>query len=314
MGKPRVNIEENRKPIIPLSQVNKPSVLPVTSSTLPSVQIFDKSTIKLDRQIYSRRGFNQAVGIEFEELQKKEDTFSVDQFFQVYDALFFNIPKLGDKSHSAIKRRSNEYIRGFEQIDPKDQVINGLNERIIELENQLVLANQADPEHPFFRNGTLIGEVDSSRVFYMDKGFKRQIPNTNGAFWGTILRVLGYNSADKPDGPRWFPTKVSTKILSQIKTGPDLVEDNFEQSTYIENGELFIGNNVTDDTKDATINNLRTQINSLNRQIEDLQDLLSTTPLGSSVEGDDNTGGVFNNEPTFGGQFGPSFSGTNFFD
>lgn len=312
MGRPRVKIEENKISVKPLSQEVRPVVVP--PSTIPirePVEIIEKNTIKLDREIYSRKNFNSTVNIGFEEFQKKEDTFSPTQFFQLYDSLFFNIPKTGNISHASLVRRSKEYIGGFNQNDPKDSIIDSLNEKIIELEQQLLLANQADPEHPFFKNGTLVGKANSSEVYYMDKGYKRQIPNTNGPFWGTLIKVLGYNTNDRPDGPGWFPTEVSNKILSQIKTGPYLTEDNFEQPTYIESGELLVGTNVTDDTKDAKINELQVEISGLKRQIEDLQDLLNEnpttgTPLGNN-ENVGNIGGTFNGEPTFGGQFGPNF-------
>lgn len=312
MGRSKVTIEENKKPIKPISQVVKPADMPAPTSLVRPVrevvEVVNKNTIKLDREIYSRKGFNSVVNIGFEELQKKEDTFSPTQFFQLYDSLFFTIPKIGNESHASLVRRSKEYIGDFNQTDPKDSIIDSLNEKITDLEQQLLLANQADPEHPFFKNGTLVGKAGSSDVYYMDKGYKRHIPNTSGTFWETIIRALGYDSNDKPDGVGWFPTEVSNKILSQIKTGPMLTEDNFEQPTYIQDGELLVGTNVTDDTKDAKINSLQAEVSSLKRQIEDLQDLLNeNTTTGTPLSNNESNGGAFSGEPTFNGQFGPNF-------
>ena len=134
-----------------------------------------------------------------------------------------------------------------------------LNNKIIELEQQLLLANQTDPEHPFFRNGSLVAEsVDGQRTgkfYYMDKGYKRKVAY-NATFYKTLLSVLGYSTSDD------YP-EASKNILSQIKTGPDLSEGNFEQSTFIESGELYVGENVNDDTKDARINALSNEVRDL---------------------------------------------------
>ena len=268
MGKAPVTIEEAKKPIIPLAgkspakspnsdRYSKPNQV---AALLDPVEIIDKSTITLNREIYSRKGFNQTVGVNFEEFSKKEDTFSVTQFFQLYNALFFDIPRIGVESHNAIKRRSSEFIRGFSaDNDPKDDTIDNLNDKVLELEQQLLLASQSDPQHPFFRNGTLVAEsVDGQRTgkfYYMDKGYKRKVAY-NATFYKTLLSVLGYPTTED------YP-ETSKNILSQIKTGPDLKEGNFEQGTFIKNGELYVGENVNDDTKDARINDLKDQLGQI---------------------------------------------------
>ena len=290
MGKAPVTIEAAKKPITPFA--GKPPTKspnsdryrqPTTEETslsessvitsLDPVEIIDKSTITLNREIYSRKGFNQTVGIEFEEFTKKEDTFSVTQFFQLYNALFFDIPRIGVESHNTIKRRSGEFIRGFTtDNDAKDSTIDNLNDKVLELEQQLLLANQTDPEHPFFRNGSLVAEeVEGERTgkfYFMDKGYKRKVAY-NPTFYRTLLKVLNYETTDDYPG-------ASKNILSQIKTGPDLSESNFEQSTFIENGELYVGENISDDTKDARINALSDEVRNLTEDLTDSSNEIST--------------------------------------
>lgn len=316
MARSKISIEENKKPITPFAGPRKaptsprrkqPVELPkepqqIELLSLEPVEIFEKSTIKLDREIYSRKGFNQIVSIDFEELQKKEDTFSPEQFYQLYDSLFFDIPKTGNISHTSIARRSQEFVRGTNLIDPKDAIIDSLNDKILSLEQELLTANQADPEHPFFKNGTLLAEsvngVRTGKFYFMDKGYKRQV-DYNPTFYTTLLKVLGYTD------PSEYPD-ASKNMLSQIKTGPNLSEGNFEQSTSIVDGELTIGINVTGDTKDATIANLRAEVASLNQRVSDLQEALTdatTGPINQGGGGED-TGGGFTGDPTFGGQFG----------
>ena len=290
MGKASVTIEAAKKPITPFA--GKPLIKspnsdryrqPTTEETslpespviapLDPVEIINKSTITLNREIYSRKGFNQTVGIEFEEFTKKEDTFSVTQFFQLYNALFFDIPRIGVESHNTIKRRSGEFIRGFTtDNDAKDSTIDNLNDKVLELEQQLLLANQTDPEHPFFRNGSLVAEeVEGERTgkfYFMDKGYKRKVAY-NPTFYRTLLKVLNYETTDDYPG-------ASKNILSQIKTGPDLSESNFEQSTFIENGELYVGENISDDTKDARINALSDEVRNLTEDLTDSSNEIST--------------------------------------
>lgn len=239
----------------------RPISTQIENLELEDVQIIENNTIKLDREVFSRTSFNSIVDNSFEELQKKEDTFSITQFFQLYNSLFFDIPKLGNESHIALISKSREYVKGFSVNDPKDATINNLNEEIARLERELLLANssQTEPEHPFFRNGTIVSKGVGSDYYYMDKGFKRQIDYTD-AFHQTLLKVLGYTLPE--GGDNWYPY-TTQRILDNIKTGPNLSESNFEQGTFIKDGELFIGENVTDDTKDAQINELKARIREI---------------------------------------------------
>ena len=172
----------------------------------------------IDREVYSKKGFNENVDIEFEELKKKEDNFSPTQFFQLYDSLFFDIPKIGNNSHANLINRSRQYLQGIDVQNSSDKVIDDLNNRIIELEQELLQNSQLDPEHPFFRNGTLVAEEingeRTSKFYYMDKGFKRKVDYTS-SFYKTLLKVLGYESSDD------YPS-ADVNMLSQIKTGPNL--------------------------------------------------------------------------------------------
>jgi hypothetical protein len=96
----------------------------------------------------------------------------------------------------------------------------------------------------------------------MDKGFKRQI-NYNADFHRLLINTLGYNVDDYPDGPNWYPY-ASVKVLSNIKSGPNLDESNFDQPTFIRDGELIIGESDTGgDPRDAQIEQLRNRIREI---------------------------------------------------
>ena len=96
----------------------------------------------------------------------------------------------------------------------------------------------------------------------MDKGFKRQI-NYNADFHSLLINTLGYNKDDYPDGPNWYPY-ATVEVLSNIKSGPNLDESNFDQPTFVRDGQLFIGESDTGgDPRDAQIEQLRNRIREI---------------------------------------------------
>ena len=255
------NLDAEDQIVPPVEDIN-PIPKSINTLQLEEANIIENNVIKLDREIFSRSSFNSIVPSDFEELSKKEDTFSITQFFQLYNSLFFDIPKIGTESHVSIINQSREYIENYNLDDPKDDIIDTLNNRIQELEEQLLLANQTEDEHPFFRNGTIVSKKDSPDYYYMDKGFKRQI-NYNADFHRLLINTLGYNVDDYPDGPNWYPY-ASVKVLSNIKSGPNLDESNFDQPTFIRDGELIIGESDTGgDPRDAQIEQLRNRIREI---------------------------------------------------
>ena len=74
--------------------------------------------INLNRTVFDKRKFNQSVDTEFSQLvPKEEDKFfdlnlaTVDDFFIIYNNLFYEIPKEGtSNSHEFLIVESSEYI------------------------------------------------------------------------------------------------------------------------------------------------------------------------------------------------------------
>jgi hypothetical protein len=108
--------------------------------------------VKIEKTIYSLQDFNNAVDTNFKQLIRTQPTTvnppeSIDQsitdFFEQYNALFFDIPLSGsDESHLELATRSLEYL-GV-SLDDLTTEISNLREENIELKNQILLSSQID--------------------------------------------------------------------------------------------------------------------------------------------------------------------------
>lgn len=98
--------------------------------------------VDLIKKIYGVATYNKAVDTQFTELvqpvqEVPDTTVTVDQFFNYYDQLFFDIPVSGSvNSHTYIVERSQEYIGGS-VIDAEKQAlieeINSLRQQLLDI-------------------------------------------------------------------------------------------------------------------------------------------------------------------------------------
>ena len=96
--------------------------------------------INFERQVFNKQKFNDTVDTEFTQLvQTPDETFfdvnlaTVEDFFTIYENLFFNIPRLGEaNSHEFLIKQSTEYI-GFEE---QNETIQALLDEITELRQE----------------------------------------------------------------------------------------------------------------------------------------------------------------------------------
>ena len=91
--------------------------------------------IVFEKQAYGSRRVSNTVTTEFLELTQNNKK-DLTTFFNLYDSLFFDIPKEGVTSHETIVKRSKEYLNNF--IDPKDATIEALQDEIENLNNTLL--------------------------------------------------------------------------------------------------------------------------------------------------------------------------------
>tara|TARA_R110002012_G_scaffold193438_1_gene361034 strand:+ start:43 stop:1038 length:996 start_codon:yes stop_codon:yes gene_type:complete len=101
--------------------------------------------IKFQKTIYSQPSFRKRINVSFNELNNKGGEIDIPDFFNQYRKLFYDIPKNGEFSHDTLIKASTDYYRDFN--DPKDLVIDNLNDQIVVLELQLANAQAGfDPE------------------------------------------------------------------------------------------------------------------------------------------------------------------------
>ena len=100
--------------------------------------------IKFIKTIYSQDAFRQSVDTSISELVTQKETIDIQQFFNQYNQIFFDIPQKGINSHETIIRESMDYVNDF--TDYKDEQILDLEDQIIALNNEILELQQADLE------------------------------------------------------------------------------------------------------------------------------------------------------------------------
>jgi hypothetical protein len=88
-------------------------------------------TVNLNRQVFNKQKFNDTVDTTFSELgvQQQDPSFfdlnlaTVDDFFTLYNRLFFEIPKEGAiNSHTFLIKESGDYV-GSQQVNEEIQAL-----------------------------------------------------------------------------------------------------------------------------------------------------------------------------------------------
>jgi len=183
-----------------------------------------QENIKLTKKVYDKQSVNDLLNASFSELANSNNSTSntnlrnrLNQLFTLYNDLFYDIPKIGVQSHTILSQRSRDYIGDY--VDSKDEEIEGLIDKIVDLEQKLADQDQPDEEHPFFRNGTILMDREASwNLYYMDKATRRKIDGDTGSeVFKDLKSALGYKDNDSWED---VVTKISPEVISQITPGP----------------------------------------------------------------------------------------------
>jgi len=101
--------------------------------------------VNLTKEVYGRNTYVRVVDTSFKELYKPtiipapSTQLTVEQFFDYYDTLFFEIPAMGEvNSHEYLVKRSTDYLGGNVLSDNEKAYIDEINS----LRQQLLEANQ----------------------------------------------------------------------------------------------------------------------------------------------------------------------------
>jgi len=99
--------------------------------------------VDVRRKIYGVNSFKNVINTEFTEFVTKDAPVTVqkitdvEEFFKVYDSIFYEIPTTGEKnSHIELINRSSDYI-GVSLSELEEEIKN-LREENVSLKNQIV--------------------------------------------------------------------------------------------------------------------------------------------------------------------------------
>ena len=98
--------------------------------------------ISFNKNVFNKNNFEKIVDINFNQLSKPtpNTTFTLTDFFQLYENLFENIPKEGDiQSHRYILNKTADYL-GVNINETTD--IQALLDEITSLRNELLDTNK----------------------------------------------------------------------------------------------------------------------------------------------------------------------------
>jgi hypothetical protein len=102
--------------------------------------------INIERQVFDKDQFGRVINTQFSQLlnqQQGEETpeFTLEDFFELYESLFFQIPKEGDnESHRYILEKTAEYlgvIISQDDIQALLDEITNLRQQVLDLQTTL---------------------------------------------------------------------------------------------------------------------------------------------------------------------------------
>ena len=90
------------------------------------------------KQVFNKAEYEKTINTSFNDLGVTSitddiaDTTTTEEFFQLYDELFYEIPLLGDNSHEYLVKTSGEYIN----FDQNNELIEALQQEITALREE----------------------------------------------------------------------------------------------------------------------------------------------------------------------------------
>ena len=100
--------------------------------------------VNLNKDSFAKNQYEQVIDTSFSQLVPLSSSIpdeilpTVEEFFQDYDSLFFQIPQTGENSHETLIVTSTDYI-GYQ---PLNDEIQALTEEITSLRTQLLESRQ----------------------------------------------------------------------------------------------------------------------------------------------------------------------------
>ena len=209
------------------TSVNRPSIertpIETINVTTASKYSIEGEVLELQKRHYGTQDASKILDRSFTELTKTKDSVTPETFFNLYRELFFDIPRIGENSHTSLMIESRDYLNDY--IDPKDEKIDELLNRVIEIEKEKATIPS---EHPIFRNGSAIrigtGPDDQGGALgIMQQGRLRRVSNQGDPSpFSQLKRPLGFIDRDgKPLSDGDCFTYVSSQTWNSLPKWPD---------------------------------------------------------------------------------------------
>jgi hypothetical protein len=105
-----------------------------------------KKNIDIKKNVFNKEQYKNVIDTSFTQLISSqevniENVPTIEEFFILYDELFFDIPKTGNNSHESLIKKSTEYIDfnpDNELLDALFEEINQLREENLEINKRLI--------------------------------------------------------------------------------------------------------------------------------------------------------------------------------
>ncbi len=168
--------------------------------------------IKIDRKIYESLKTKEKINNEFTEFILKK--YTIDEFFDLYQQLFYEIEKTGRLSHTTIVAKSTEYAGT--PPNPKDQEILDLREQVKNIQFEI---DSIPEEHPYLPNDMTViqSRQEPSLRYLMQSGRRRRIMSDN--VFDLLKARAGYSKATPNED---FSVLLNADAIAGITPGPDI--------------------------------------------------------------------------------------------
>ena len=107
--------------------------------------------IKIQKTVFNKDQFDKVVDRSFKTFvqpEPVEEQTSIEEFFNLYEQLYFEIPVEGElNSHRVLVEKSSELVefeKNTEDIQPLLEEISTLREQILDFQQQLIAANNPE--------------------------------------------------------------------------------------------------------------------------------------------------------------------------
>ena len=180
---------------------------------LKSTEIVGENiNLSLNKKIYGNNAYD-ILNRDFSELIKPEKNISIEKLFDIYNDIFYSIPKYGNLSHESIILQSEDYFYNF--VNPKEYMV---DELLLEIEaREQVLTDLQTPSSTvsLFPEGTFLKQEGTSVVYIIHGGTKRVVA-------GNLLNTAKQTWGKRDISDLELAQIVDPEVLNEIPSGPNI--------------------------------------------------------------------------------------------